>query len=106
MISPMRRVYSTAQALGWGLDLASALEYLHARSPMILHRDVKLSNVVLVEEGGCLVAKLADMGLHMVRRWIICVEYARVHMHDSVCGRVRRVLPLLRNTCMWCMMCI
>jgi serine/threonine protein kinase len=66
MISPVRRVYSTAQALAWALDLASALEYLHARSPMILHRDVKLSNVVLVEEGPGLVAKLADMGLHMV----------------------------------------
>jgi serine/threonine protein kinase len=66
MISPVRKVYSTAQALGWALDLASALEYLHGRSPMVLHRDVKLSNVVLVEEEGGLVAKLADMGLHTV----------------------------------------
>ncbi|WIA30321.1 hypothetical protein OEZ86_000409 [Tetradesmus obliquus] len=82
MISPVRTVYSSVQALGWALDLATALEYLHARSPMVLHRDVKLSNVVLVEEGGKLVAKLADMGLHMV----VDDSKERVQRASSICN--------------------
>jgi serine/threonine protein kinase len=69
MTSPARQAYSLAQALGWALDLASALEHLHLRRPAaVLHRDVKAANVMLVEEpGGALVAKLSDFGLHMVR---------------------------------------
>jgi serine/threonine protein kinase len=67
MISPGRQVYSNAQALGWALDVASALQYLHCRSPAVLHRDVKLSNVLLAKEEGGYVAKLSDFGLHVVR---------------------------------------
>ncbi|WIA14836.1 hypothetical protein OEZ85_001555 [Tetradesmus obliquus] len=43
MISSGRQVYSNAQALTWALHVASALQYLHGRSPAVLHRDVKLS---------------------------------------------------------------
>jgi serine/threonine protein kinase len=68
MISPGRQVYSNSQALGWALDVASALQYLHQRSPAVLHRDVKLSNVLLAKEEGGYVAKLSDFGLHVVRR--------------------------------------
>jgi serine/threonine protein kinase len=68
MISPGRQVYSNSQALGWALDVASALQYLHQRSPAVLHRDVKLSNVLLAKDEGGYVAKLSDFGLHVVRR--------------------------------------
>jgi serine/threonine protein kinase len=66
MISPGRQVYSNAQALGWALDVACALQYLHQRSPAVLHRDVKLSNVLLAKQEGGYVAKLSDFGLHVV----------------------------------------
>lgn len=67
MITPSVKVYTNAQALGWALDVASALEYLHLRSPAIFHRDVKLSNVVLTRsDAGALIAKLSDFGLHVV----------------------------------------
>lgn len=76
------RTYSDADALGWGLDLARALAYLHGRSPQVLHRDVKLSNLLLVKEGSSWVAKLADFGLHKVHTllplllWCNCTDFA------------------------------
>lgn len=65
--NPGSKVYSNAQALRWALDTASALEYLHLRSPAVFHRDVKLSNILCVrDECGQSVAKLSDFGLHVV----------------------------------------
>lgn len=66
MTQPGRVSYSYASALGWALDIASALEYLHMRSPAVLHRDVKSANIMLADEQGAVVAKLADFGLHVV----------------------------------------
>lgn len=58
------RLYSNTQALHWALDIAHALEYLHSHSPAIIHRDVKLSNMLCVRtEDGQVVAKLSDFGL-------------------------------------------
>ncbi|KAG2426459.1 hypothetical protein HXX76_011690 [Chlamydomonas incerta] len=62
--------YSEEQALTWLLDVAEALAFLHASSPTVIHRDVKAENVLLQWEGGPggggrMVAKLADLGLHV-----------------------------------------
>jgi serine/threonine protein kinase len=51
-------------ALRWSLQIARALQYLHESQPPIVHRDVKLDNVLLT--GAHLAtadAKLADFGL-------------------------------------------
>jgi len=66
MIQPGSKQYSNAQAIQWALDVAGALEYLHMRTPAVLHRDVKSANIMLTSEDGCLVAKLSDFGLHVV----------------------------------------
>mmetsp|Transcript_29799 Transcript_29799/g.77235 ORF Transcript_29799/g.77235 Transcript_29799/m.77235 type:complete len:526 (-) Transcript_29799:1278-2855(-) len=66
MLSPNRTVYSDQQALQWSHQLAEALAYLHSAIPMVIHRDLKLENVLLTSEEqtpGGQVAKLADFGL-------------------------------------------
>ena len=67
MMQPILKGYDTTQALSWALDVAGALEYLHLRTPAVLHRDVKSANIMLTWEDGALVAKLSDFGLHVVR---------------------------------------
>lgn len=43
-------VYKYADALRWALQLAEGLDHMHSRSPMLLHRDVKLDNVLIIGE--------------------------------------------------------
>lgn len=65
MIAGRKVVYTYSQGLQWCAQVADGLAFLHAQSPRIIHRDVKLDNVLLSDDGnGGLEAKLADFGLH------------------------------------------
>lgn len=62
MTMPFKPLYSYADALNWSVSVAKALAYLHSAQPQVIHRDLKLDNVLL---GGAFgrEAKLADFGL-------------------------------------------
>ncbi|KAJ9520847.1 hypothetical protein QJQ45_014048, partial [Haematococcus lacustris] len=64
MRTPHRAVYSNADALRWTTQLAEAIAYLHAARPKVIHRDLKMDNVLLTEgEVSVKSAKLSDFGL-------------------------------------------
>lgn len=58
------------QAIKIALDVGSAMCYLHAFNPQIIHRDLKSSNILLVEpirnRADCPWAKVVDFGLARV----------------------------------------
>lgn len=47
----MQVIYTYADALRWSISIAEGLSYLHKHKPMIIHRDVKLDNVLLQGQG-------------------------------------------------------
>ncbi|KAG1673208.1 hypothetical protein FOA52_013088 [Chlamydomonas sp. UWO 241] len=89
--------YSAADALAWLTQIADALAYLHDTvKPMVIHRDLKLSNVLLSGDGvrqggsiGCAVAKLCDFGSHkraraqFERGLLLPVDRRFHHMHEA-----------------------
>ena len=54
------RFLPEADVVGWAMQLADALEYLHRQEQPIVHRDIKPSNLKLTPSGA---VKLVDFGL-------------------------------------------
>ncbi|KAL4421519.1 hypothetical protein ABPG75_010810 [Micractinium tetrahymenae] len=65
MLEPSRKLYSLADAVQWGAQIAEGLAHMHGHSPRVIHRDLKAENVLLRprSEGGH-DACIADFGLH------------------------------------------
>lgn len=48
--------FSKNQLIHWGMQLCSALHYLHSQNPPIIHGDIKPANIMLTPEGNiCLI---------------------------------------------------
>ncbi len=50
---------------GWARQIAAGLDYLHSRSPAIIHRDLKCENIFINGNNGQL--KIGDLGLATVK---------------------------------------
>ena len=60
---------TATDSLSWSIQLASALSFLHSQSPPIIHRDIKLENILLAtplksrRKGQTVEIRLIDFGL-------------------------------------------
>lgn len=94
MLGNGRRTYSNADALDISLQMARGLRYLHKSRPMVIHRDLKLENVLLASATpvhGKFVVKLADFGLS--RR--VQVKQQAINLHKTVSGmRMQASVPI------------
>lgn len=62
--SPVESLYTWLDAFRWLEQIAAALKYLHSLRPMVVHRDLKLENMLLTGlDPATADAKLADFGL-------------------------------------------
>ena len=63
------------------MQLADAMRYMHSHIPLLIHRDLKLENVLLTRgPRGQLVVKLCDFGLVVVSQ--------SVNIYRAVAGRL------------------
>ena len=65
MMEPNKKKWSDAEAVQWCLQLAKAVAYLHSRSPLVIHRDLKLENVLLRCEAKWLPQAVGRAQLHL-----------------------------------------
>ena len=64
MFRPDDRLYTHADALRWAVQLSRALTYLHSARPKVIHRDLKLDNVLRTHKPAATSdVKLCDFGL-------------------------------------------
>lgn len=58
------RSYTVVEGLGWAIDIARGMDFLHHCKPPIMHRDLKPGNIMICSaKDGSRVAKVADFGL-------------------------------------------
>jgi hypothetical protein len=46
-VRPHKTLFTVAQAAEWAEQIADALAYLHGSNPVVIHRDLKLANILL-----------------------------------------------------------
>lgn len=92
--SPFQKHASPQLALQWCKDICAALNYIHTLPTPVIHRDLKLDNVLLTDvavaegeggEGGAprgmkRSAMLADFGLGAVRHPRHCLQATHSHL--------------------------
>lgn len=74
MGSPWKQIYSYDDAFRWLIQIAKGLAYLHGSNPKVIHRDLKMDNILLTCSGSSAkrIAKLADFGLSSLVKKPMC----------------------------------
>lgn len=82
MMSSPGKIYNDADALDMCLQMARGLKYLHNCLPMVLHRDLKLENVLLKGAWVVDVWSIKSLGLFyqmmLTSKATVCMEFVFV----------------------------
>ena len=109
---PVESLYTWLDAFRWLEQIAAALKYLHSLRPMVVHRDLKLENMLLTGlDPATADAKLADFGLCKLVKVgvrlltvLLCLLYLDCMSSVSVFSVCFHVfitdVPLLRLACL------
>lgn len=71
-LEPRKTYYTYCDALSWSIDIAEALNFMHTKRPMIIHRDIKADNIFVStskhngmagQDHNRSTAKVGDLGL-------------------------------------------
>ncbi|ESK89580.1 hypothetical protein Moror_8651 [Moniliophthora roreri MCA 2997] len=73
-------------------QIASGLAYLHGRTPMVIHNDIKGSNILVDDHLNC---RLADFGLAGVKSTSTITQWFNSAGGSTVAGSVRWMAPEL-----------
>lgn len=65
--SPMGKKMSLFQRMCMARDAARGMQWLHSRDPAIIHRDLKLENMMYKKVGNTFQIKIADFGLSALK---------------------------------------
>ena len=87
MLNVGRLVYTYADACAWAEEVADGLAYLHSYNPQIIHRDVKLDNVLLRRVPPP--SPDRDVGARVTAAYLYYVE----HPPRRACGQQARSQP-------------
>lgn len=65
LIKPPQYSYTMVEAVRWLQEIASGLSHLHSQSQLIIHRDIKLENLLLTSSSSSSLSKvkICDLGL-------------------------------------------
>ncbi len=86
MLAQRKRPFDVADVLRWGDELLDVLDYLHSRTPPVVHRDIKPQNLKLTDRNEMI---LLDFGLAKGS-----LAHTRVTSTGSIFGYTPHYAPL------------
>jgi translation initiation factor 2-alpha kinase 1 len=79
------------------LEIVEGVNYLHSNKPKIIHRDLKLSNILMKKRPGGKLIKICDFGLSTIHELFEVVDDNEEIIHTTGVGTQRYIAPEVVN---------
>lgn len=93
-------VFTINDAMRWAIQVSSALAYMHSGADPVIHRDIKLDNLLLDSKTHSKASvAIADFGL------AVQLSHRRQHSNDEALAAYNAVLATSAFPLMWTVLC-